>query len=90
MGDRLEWLRELREAKAKRLESEQESVTHPKAVTKIAKPVTKMPLDVTKIRADVTKVVTRGKGRPTVGDKAMTAAERMRLMRAKRRPPRAD
>lgn len=93
MGDRLEWLRELREAKARRLEGEQGSVTHPQTVTKVRGNVTKVAPDVTKVRADVTAIEARGRmGRPRLGDVPMTAAERKRLQRerAKARPPRAD
>jgi hypothetical protein len=75
--DRMAWLRQQREAdyKAGRL--------GPRVAKRVTKsPVTKSPvtkLDVTKLKADVTKV-----GRPRKDKQAMTGAERMAKLRAKR------
>ena len=81
MGDRLEWLREMREARATRAES----VTAPRNVTDQRNGVTCPHCAELEAKvARLMRLLSEAKPPP------MSAAERMRRMRERKRAPRAD
>ena len=99
MGDRLEWLRELREAQVTR--GAKHGSTPTKLVTSVTKPRNTAVTEPVTVTPPVTpcmrcleletevKHLKRQLAKAGLGE-PMTAAERMRRMREKRRTPRAD